>query len=48
MKTITKADKEKIKKVFSKIEIHQCSMCGAYLTHKEWLESEGVCIKHWA
>jgi hypothetical protein len=44
---VSKTDKEKIKKIFSKIKIYTCSMCGSFLTEKEWKEFEGVCMKHW-
>ncbi len=49
-----KDKKESIKKLpqkvldaFNKVEIHECSMCGAFLTGDEYKQFEGVCKKHW-
>lgn len=38
---------EKILEAFSKIEINQCTICGKFLSKKEFEESEGVCLTHW-
>jgi hypothetical protein len=47
MITKDKEISEKILKAFSKIVIHQCTMCGAFLTDQEFKDGEGVCLKHW-
>lgn len=38
---------KKLNKAFSKLVIHQCTMCGAFLGKEEFKQFEGVCKKHW-
>ena len=37
----------KIAKVFSKVEIKECTMCGKFISKKEAEQFEGVCKEHW-
>lgn len=38
---------KKITKAFERVEIKECTMCGAYLSGDEYKQFEGVCKKHW-
>lgn len=38
---------EKLKDLFSRVVIYQCTMCGGFLSEEEFEQYEGVCSKHW-
>ena len=38
---------KRIAKVFSKVEIRECEMCGAFISSEEYKQFEKVCKKHW-
>lgn len=42
-----KVASKKLGKVFGKIVIQECSMCGAFIPDSEFKQFEGVCKKHW-
>ena len=38
---------KKIVKAFNKLEIKECSMCGLFISGKEFNEGGGACFKCW-
>lgn len=38
---------KRLKRIFKKLVIKQCTMCGAFLSETEFKQFEGVCKKHW-
>ena len=38
---------KKVANIFSKVAIKECTICGKFLSEKEYSQFEGVCKTHW-